>query len=79
MEGKLVGWVGIKYKRLPNFCYWCGKVIHGDRDYEMWLCSKGRLRKEDQQHGDWLRADSVRVVRKTVATIPRATRSIVPW
>ena len=79
VEGKLVGWVGIKYERLPNFCYWCGQVIHGDRDYEMWLCSKGRLRKEDQQYGDWLRVDSVRVVHKTVATIPRATRSIVPW
>ena len=79
MEGKLVGWVGIKYERLPNFCYWCGKVIHGDRDCEMWLCSKSRLQKEDQQYGDWLRADSVRVVRKTVATIPRVARSIVPW
>ena len=45
----------------------------------MWLCSKGRLRKEDQQYGDWLRADSVRVVRKTLATISRAARSIVPW
>ena len=23
-EGKQVGWVGLKFEHLPNFCYWCG-------------------------------------------------------
>nr|POE78263.1 uncharacterized protein CFP56_51501 [Quercus suber] len=78
-EGKFVGWVGLKYERLPNFCYWCGRVSHSERDCEMWLHNKGRLRKEDQQYGEWLRANSVRATRKTVATIPGAAHSKVPW
>ena len=69
----------MKYKRLPNYCYWCSHVSHGEKDYEMWLRNKGRLRKEDQQYGEWLRADSVRAIHKSVATIPRAARSKVPW
>lgn len=48
VERKLVGWVGLKYERLPNFCYWCGSVGHGNRDCEVWLCGKGCLRMEDQ-------------------------------
>ncbi|XP_075654868.1 uncharacterized protein LOC142625044 [Castanea sativa] len=78
-EGKLVGWVGIKYERLPNFRYWCGRVSHGERDCEVGLHRKGRLRKEDQQYGDWLRADSVSAVHKTMAIIPGTARSKVPW
>ena len=74
-----MGWVGLKYERLPNFCYWCGQVNHGERECEMWLHNKGRLRKEDQQYGKWLRADSIRAGRKTVATILGAARSKVPW
>ena len=35
--GKLMGWVGLKFERLPNFCYWCGRVGHGDRECEVWL------------------------------------------
>lgn len=47
-EGKQIGWVGIKYEQLLNFCYWCGRVTHGERDYAVWLQGKGKLRKEDQ-------------------------------
>jgi hypothetical protein len=36
-------WISFKYKRLPNFCYWCGLLTHGDRDCEKWLRSKGSL------------------------------------
>lgn len=49
-ERKLVGWVGLKYEQLPNFCYLCGIVGHGDRDCEVWLRGKGRLRREDQHY-----------------------------
>ena len=78
-NGNLVGWVGLKYERLLNYCYWCDHVSHGEKDCEMWLRNKGRLRKEDQQYGEWLWADSVRAIHKSVATIPGAARSKVPW
>lgn len=78
-EGKQLGLVGIKYERLPNFRYWCGRVTHGERDCEVWLCGKGKLHREDQHYGEWLRADPTRPSRKTVAVIPGAVRSRAPW
>ena len=74
-----MGWVGLKYERLPNYCYWCGHVSYGEKDCEMWLRNKGRLHKEDQQYGEWLQVDSIRAIRKSVATISGAARSKVPW
>ena len=50
-------WVSFKFERLPNFCYWCGRVNHGDRDCVLWLQSKGTLSIESQQYGRWLRGD----------------------
>ena len=59
-DGEHMGWTLLKFEQLPNFCYWCEKVTHGERDCEVWLQGKGRLKKEDQQYGEWLYADSVR-------------------
>ncbi|KAL0007003.1 hypothetical protein SO802_008505 [Lithocarpus litseifolius] len=25
-------WVAFKYEKLPNFCYWCGRVSHADKE-----------------------------------------------
>ena len=47
-EGEHVGWVLLKFERLPNFCYWCGRVIHNERECELWLQGKGNFKKEDQ-------------------------------
>ena len=44
-------WVSFKFERLPNFCYWCGRVTHSDRDCVMWLQSRGSLDTESQQCG----------------------------
>ena len=74
-----MGWVGLKFEQLPNFCYWCGRVGHGDRDYEVWLCSMGRLRRGDQQYGDWLRAITIKATRKSVAKISGVARNQAPW
>ena len=66
-------------KRLPNFCYWCGHVTHRDSNCAIWLQGRGKLRKEDQQYGEWLRADMVRNTRKSVAVISSSSRSQAPW
>lgn len=31
-DGRFEGWVFFKYERLPNICYWCGRVTHDDKD-----------------------------------------------
>lgn len=31
-DGRSEGWVFFKYERLPNICYWCGRVTHDDKD-----------------------------------------------
>ena len=68
-EGEHVGWALLKFERLPNFCYWCGKVTHGENDCDVWLRGKGRLKKEEQQYGDWLRAEPMRHTRKIVVVV----------
>ena len=68
-EGEHIGWALLKFERLPNFCYWCGKVTHGENDCDVWLRGKGRLKKEEQQYGEWLRAEPVRRARKTVVVV----------
>ena len=49
-------WVSFKYEKLSNFCYWCSKVSHSDKDYDVWLASKGTLRLDEQEYSAWLRA-----------------------
>ena len=51
-------WVTFKYERLPNICYWCGCLDHGDKECDLWNQSKGTLQKSSQQFGSWLRATS---------------------
>ena len=75
VEGKHIGWVDICYERLPNFCYWCGRVSHRERDYEMWLRGKGSLKREDQQYGEWMQAEQVRQTRKSVVVISGSSHS----
>ena len=74
LEGEHVGWALLKFERLPNFCYWCGKVTHSERNCDVWLRGKGRLKKEEQQYRDWLRADPVRHTRKTMVVVSGSAR-----
>ena len=36
-------WIHFKYDRLPSICYWCGCLDHDDKDYDLWVDSKGTL------------------------------------
>ena len=45
----------------------------------MWLKGKGNLKREDQQYGEWMRAEQVRQTRKSVAVISSNSRSQAPW
>ena len=56
LENDKKTWVVFKYERLPNFCFWCGRLSHGDRDCSLWLQSKGTPKEEDRQFGPSLRA-----------------------
>jgi len=47
-DGRVIGWVALKYERLPNFCYWCGRVTYDERDCDLWLRSKLTPCRDDQ-------------------------------
>ena len=51
--------VSFKYERLPNICYWCGCLNHGDRDCDLWIESEGNLTKENQAYRAWIWCSSV--------------------
>lgn len=63
-NGKQI-WVGFKYERLPNFCYWSGHLTHDGRDCEMWIEIEGSLTPEERQFGPGLRAPAFVMTRKT--------------
>ena len=62
-------WVNFKYERLPNICYWCGCFDHGDKDYDIWIQSKGTLRMEERQFGSWIRAEQSGPPKKNVVRV----------
>ena len=60
------GWVNFRYERLPNICYWCGKLTHRDRECPLWIRSRGTLKDGDQQFSAWLRATTPNPFKKIV-------------
>ena len=63
------GWAGFKYERLPNLCYWCGRLTHQDRDCSIWVARKGSVQGSGQQYGSWLRASTPNLAKKTVIRV----------
>ena len=68
-SGKQV-WIGFKYERLPNICYWCGRLTHDDKDCDLWIESEGTLQSKDRQFGSGLRAPAFVMTRKQGLTVP---------
>ena len=63
-------YVSFKYERLPNLCYWCGLLIHNDRDYDHWIESEGSLTDANKEYGAWLKASPWSGARKSVVEVP---------
>ena len=63
-------WVAFKYERLPNFCYWCGRLTHDDKNCELWIHSKGSLKVENQQFNSSLRVAPYTTAGKDVIFVP---------
>ena len=63
-------WITFKYERLPNICYWCGRLDHNDRDCEIWLESEGSLTKNQKQFGPSLHAPPFSPARRSVMAVP---------
>ncbi|KAI7997022.1 hypothetical protein LOK49_LG10G01999 [Camellia lanceoleosa] len=49
-------WVTFKYERLPNFCYFCGRLGHGDRECPARMLGGAGAEGHGDQYGAWLRA-----------------------
>ncbi|KAL0006670.1 hypothetical protein SO802_008172 [Lithocarpus litseifolius] len=63
-------WVSFKYERLPNVCYWCGKLTHDDRDCDLWIESEGTLKSDQRAFGPYLQASPFVATRKNVLHVP---------
>jgi len=63
-------WVAFKYERLPNFCYWCGRLTHDDKNCDIWIQSKGTLKVENQQFNSSLRVAPYTTAGKAVIFVP---------
>jgi len=70
LDGGNTGWVSFKYERLPSICYWCGYLIHRDKDCDLWINSEGTLTEKDRKYGVRLRAPLSNQIRKTTVVVP---------
>ena len=63
-------WVTFKHERLPNICYWCDRLTHDDRDYDLWIESEGTIRIDQREFRTSLRSLTFAVSRKSVMNVP---------
>ncbi|XP_030959369.1 uncharacterized protein LOC115981364 [Quercus lobata] len=63
-------WISFKYERLPNLCYWCGRLTHDDKDCDLWIESEGTLQAEQREFGSHLRAAPFSMSRKNIIAVP---------
>ena len=70
LENGEKAWVHFQYERLPNFCYWCGRLDHGDKQCNPWIQSKGSLSTDKQEFGSFLKAAPYQRGSKNVFHVP---------
>ena len=63
-------WVPFKYERLPSLCFWCGSLMHDDRDCVRWVESEGKLPPEAQQFGPRIKAAPFVSARRYMVKVP---------
>jgi hypothetical protein len=52
-------WVSFKYEKLPVFCFWCGRIIHGLKGCPEPISKKSSHADGAKGWGMWLRADDM--------------------
>ena len=70
MENGKKSWITFKYERLPNICYWCGRINHSDHDCEIWLDSEDSSTETQKQFGPSLRAPPFFPSKRNVVAVP---------
>lgn len=71
-------WVSFQYERLPNICFWCGMLLHDEKECEVWLKSKGTLIGEHKPFGHWIRASPFGPGRRQVIEVKGFNSSMTP-
>ncbi|KAK9989616.1 hypothetical protein SO802_029855 [Lithocarpus litseifolius] len=70
LENGTKHWVQFRYERLPNLCFWCGRLNHADKKCELWINSKGTLAVEQQQFNSSLKAAPYKHSGRDVIVVP---------
>jgi hypothetical protein len=53
-------WVAFKYEKLSQFCFRCGRLVHGNRGCPVPPVTRFRATEEPKPWGSWLRAADLR-------------------
>lgn len=65
-------WIAFKYEKLPNYCYQCGVIMHGQKGCDREGSWRSPSTKADQPYGPWLR---VIFPLRRIAPCPRRERT----